>query len=81
VLGWDAWKAIDERTTASSLREGLAELNAHDALKTDDVDALATGLSRAMNELALWIAAQPSAAQALARARAVVHELLGAAAA
>jgi AcrR family transcriptional regulator len=81
VLGWEAWKAIDDRTTASSLREGLAELNAQGALRTDDVDALAAGLSGAMNELALWIAAQPSPVEALARARTIVHDLLGAAAA
>jgi AcrR family transcriptional regulator len=80
VLGWQAWKAIDDRTTASSLREGLAELEERGALKTDDVDALAAALSGAMNELALWIAAQPSPAQALARARMIVHDLLGAAA-
>jgi AcrR family transcriptional regulator len=79
VLGWEAWKEIDDRTTASSLREGLADLSDQDLLKTDDVDALATALSGAMNELALWIAAQPSPQQALGRARAVVHELLGAA--
>jgi AcrR family transcriptional regulator len=81
VLGWEVWKEIDDRTTASSLRDGLAELQAQDALKTDDIDALAVGLSGAMNELALWIAAQPSPQQALARARAVVHQLLDAAAA
>jgi AcrR family transcriptional regulator len=81
VLGWNEWKAIDDRTTASSLREGLAALEAQGALKTRDVDALAAGLSGAMNELALWIAAQPSTPRALARARTVVHELLDAAAA
>jgi AcrR family transcriptional regulator len=81
VLGWEAWKEIDDRTSASSLREGLAELREQGALKTDDIDALAAGLSGAMNELALWIAAQPSPQHALGRARAVVHELLGAAAA
>jgi hypothetical protein len=75
VLGWDAWKAIDDRTTASSLREGLAR---EGALKADDIEALAAGLSGAMNELALWIAGQPSAQDALARARTVVHQLLGA---
>jgi AcrR family transcriptional regulator len=78
VLGWDAWKAIDDRTTASSLREGLAALARQGALTTDDLDALTAGLSGAMNELALWIAAQPSAQDALARARTVVHHLLGA---
>jgi AcrR family transcriptional regulator len=81
VLGWDDWKAIDDRTTASSLREGLTGLKGQGELKTDDVEALAAGLSGAMNELALWVAAQPAPARALARARAVVHDLLGAAAA
>jgi hypothetical protein len=68
VLGWDGWKAIDDRTTARSLREGLAGAR--------DADALTAALSGAMNELALWIAAQPEPADALARARAVVHQLL-----
>ncbi len=76
VLGWDAWKSVDDRTTASSLREGLAALAEDGALKTDDIEALAAGLSGAMNELSLWIAAQPSPHDALARARSVVHQLL-----
>jgi AcrR family transcriptional regulator len=78
VLGWEAWKAIDDRTTASSLRAGLAELAREGALKADDIDAIAAGLSGAMNELSLWVAAQPSPDEALARARAVVHRLLAA---
>ena len=78
VLGWESWKAIDDRTTASSLREGLAELAGEGALRSNDVDAVAAALSGAMNELALWISAQPSPDEALARARAVVHQLLAA---
>jgi AcrR family transcriptional regulator len=76
VLGWETWKAIDDRTTASSLRAGLAELERQGALDGDDIDAIAAGLSGAMNELSLWIAAQPVPEVALARARAVVRRLL-----
>jgi tetracycline repressor-like protein len=56
----------------------LAALARQGALTTADSEALAAALSGAMNELSLWIAAQPSPEDALARARAVVHHLLGA---
>lgn len=76
VLGWDAWKDIDDRTTARSLREGLASLAGQGTLGTHDSDALAAALSGAMNELSLWIAAQDDPRDALRRARAILHGLL-----
>lgn len=76
VLGWEKWKAIDDRTTARSLREGLAALRDAGALRTDDIEALAAGLSGAMNELSLWIVAHPAPAEALRRAREVVRGML-----
>jgi AcrR family transcriptional regulator len=78
VLGWEAWRAIDERTTAGSLGEGLADLAMRGALSTRDVEALTLALSGAMNELSLWIASQPDSAAALARARDTVRGLLDA---
>ena len=76
VLGWQAWKQADERTTTQTLREGLDELKQAGELLSDDVEALAAALSGAMNELALWVAAQPDPRDALPRARAVIEGML-----
>lgn len=78
VLGWTAWKAIDDRTTGLSLHHGLKELANEGRLITDDVEALATGLSGAMNELSLWIAGQSSTRKAIARAKEATRLLLDA---
>jgi hypothetical protein len=45
----------------------VAELKNQGELKTNDVEAVATALSGAMNELALWIAAQRTTTGALRR--------------
>lgn len=76
VLGWQAWKQLDDRTTSRTLREGLEELRRTGQLKCDDTEALAVALSGAMNELALWVAAQAKPRQALPRARAAIASML-----
>jgi AcrR family transcriptional regulator len=78
VLGWESWKSIDDRTTAQSLREGLAAIAEQGDLATSDTEAAAVALSGAMNELSLWTAAQPRPRRAEARMRAVVHHMLAA---
>ena len=76
VLGWQVWKQIDDRTSAMTLRDGLAALERDGQLAMGDVDALAAALSGAMNELALWVANEKARPQALARAEAVIASLL-----
>ena len=76
VLGWQAWKQADERTTTQTLRDGLDELRKAGKLRSDDVEALAAALSGAMNELALWVAAEPDPRDALPRAQAVIEAML-----
>ena len=76
VLGWQTWKRLDDRTTSRTLREGLEQLRRAGQLRGDDVEAVAAALSGAMNELALWVAAQPKPRLALARARSVVASML-----
>jgi len=76
VLGWQAWKELDDRTTSRTLREGLDELRQAGELESEDTEALAAALSGAMNELALWVAAQPRPRRALPRAQAAVAAML-----
>ena len=74
--GWQAWKELDDRTTALTLKQGLLKLHQSGELHTDDVDALTAGLSGAMNELSLWVAAEKSPRSALPRAKSVTTLLL-----
>lgn len=56
VLGWPAWREIDERTSGRHLAEGLTVLVDHGELDPQPVEPLARLLSGAMNELAMWLA-------------------------
>lgn len=68
VLSWDDWRRFDAAGPAATLREGLAEAGITPALR----GPLATALSGAMNELALWL----SERQTDAAARAQAHDAL-----
>ncbi|MFW6695220.1 TetR/AcrR family transcriptional regulator [Streptomyces sp. MAR4 CNX-425] len=58
VLGWSEWRALDEAASARHLTEALAELMAAGAVARQPVAPLAHLLSGAMNEAALWLAAE-----------------------
>lgn len=77
VLGWQTWKRLDDEHLTSLLERGLAGVDA----PPPDTHALAIALSGAMNELALWVAHEARPRATLKRARAVVRELIRAAAA
>ncbi|MEO3843438.1 TetR/AcrR family transcriptional regulator [Streptomyces sp. B22F1] len=57
VLGWSEWRAMDEAASARHLTEALTELVAAGVVARQPVAPLAHLLSGAMNEAALWLAA------------------------
>ncbi len=56
VLGWNAWRAIDEASSARQLTEVLTVLVDKGLVVNQPVEPLARLLSGAMNEAALWLA-------------------------
>ncbi|MFE5857163.1 TetR/AcrR family transcriptional regulator [Streptomyces sp. NPDC056500] len=56
VLGWNEWRALDERSSARHLAEALTDLIERGVLTRQPVAPLAHLLSGAMNEAALWLA-------------------------
>ncbi|MGH1340328.1 MAG: TetR family transcriptional regulator [Nannocystales bacterium] len=71
ALGWHRYKELDDRYLTRPLQEGL---NAA-AREHADTEALATALSGAMNELALWVAGHDKPRAALRRARGTIAAL------
>ena len=57
VLGWSAWRSLDEAGSAHHLHEALTDLVEAGVLHPQPVTPLAHLLSGAMNEAALWLAA------------------------
>jgi AcrR family transcriptional regulator len=76
VLGWDAWRAQDAEHAGRHLVEALEALDEAGLLAVASLPAAAALLSGAMNEAALWVAAEqhPSA---LDEATATLDVLLG----
>lgn len=72
ALSWDDWRRMDADSSATLLRQGLAETGVSPAL----LDALTAALSGAMNELALWLSERPSDAAARAQAHNALDVLL-----
>ncbi|GAA1389590.1 TetR/AcrR family transcriptional regulator [Pseudonocardia kongjuensis] len=56
VLGWPAWRELDERTSGRHLAAALRALVQHGDLAPQPIEPLARLLSGAMNELAMWLA-------------------------
>ncbi|WP_405656349.1 TetR/AcrR family transcriptional regulator [Streptomyces sp. RK9] len=56
VLGWSAWRALDEASSAQHLDDALTALVAEGTLPPQPVEPLTHLLSGAMNEAALWLA-------------------------
>ncbi|WP_166238506.1 TetR/AcrR family transcriptional regulator [Paenibacillus turpanensis] len=59
VLGWEAWRSLDEQHSMRHLREQLQAMQEQGVLKAVPLDALTHFLSGALNESALWIAENP----------------------
>lgn len=56
VLGWEAWRQMDEENSMRHLREHLQLMQEQGELKPVPLDAITHFLSGALNESALWIA-------------------------
>lgn len=76
VLGWAAWRAVDERTSGRHLGEALAALVQQGELEPQPVEPLARLLSGAMNELAMWLAGSGTTDADRAAARAALDRTL-----
>lgn len=76
VLGWPAWREIDERASGRHLAEALTVLVEHGELDPQPVEPLARLLSGAMNELAMWLAGPGTTDTDRAGARAALDRTL-----
>lgn len=76
VVGWDAWRALDEKHASSHLHAALTDLQAARLIDVPSVDAAASMLSGAMNEAAMWVAEQPGP-EALSDAYEMLDLLMG----
>ncbi|OME96705.1 MULTISPECIES: TetR/AcrR family transcriptional regulator [Paenibacillus] len=60
VVGWEAWREMDELHSMSHLREQLTLMQEQGMMKKIPVDAMTHGLSGALNECSLWVAQMPA---------------------
>ncbi|WP_030669812.1 TetR/AcrR family transcriptional regulator [Streptomyces sp. NRRL B-1347] len=75
VLGWSAWRAMDEAASGRHLDDVLAELVDGGVLSPQPVAPLSHLLSGAMNEAALWLASSRDP-EDLPRTQAALERLL-----
>lgn len=76
VLGWDAWRSMDEANSFASLTDVLQQLEAAGEIRADSAAVTASILSGAMNEAVLWIASEKDDRQAKAQALEVISVLV-----
>ncbi|QMV40872.1 TetR/AcrR family transcriptional regulator [Cohnella cholangitidis] len=76
VLGWEAWRRMDEENSMRHLREQLELMQRQGCLKPVPLDALTHFVSGALNESALWIAQSPDADQSLEETISVISHFL-----
>ena len=76
VVGWQQWRAIDERYAFGLLKAGLQAAAAAGRVRADQVDILAHMLLAALAEVALVVARAGDGSKAIREAQAAVRELL-----
>lgn len=76
VVGWDAWRKMDEEHSMRLLREQLQDMEQQGYLKPVSINALTHLLSGAMNEGVLWVAQMSDQEQALADIQTALSLLL-----
>lgn len=76
VLGWEAWRKMDEENSMRHLREQLQLMQRQGYLKPVPLNAMAHFLSGALNESALWIAQSPADSQSLEETMSVISHFL-----
>jgi AcrR family transcriptional regulator len=78
ALGWAAWRDQDARHSGRLLTDVLTELARTGVIAVESVPACQALLSGAMNEAALWAAAQDDAATGIADAWPTLRRMLAA---
>ena len=76
VIGWQAWRALDERYTLGLIRAALAAAARQGRLPGERVEMAAHILLAVLVEVALLIAAAPTDAAVRASGRDAVHRVL-----
>jgi AcrR family transcriptional regulator len=76
VVGWQQWRAIDERHAFGLLKQGLQAAADAGYVRADVVDVLAHMLLAALAEVALVVARAGDGAKAVRHGQAAVRELL-----
>jgi AcrR family transcriptional regulator len=76
VLGWHAWRALDDQNSARHLTDALTALVDAGVLAAQPVEPVARLLSGAMNEAVLWLATTDSASDDLDRTVAALTRML-----
>jgi hypothetical protein len=76
VVGWQQWRAIDERYAFGMLKAGLQAAAATGRMRADLVDVTAHMLLAALAEVALVVARAGDGTKAVKLGQAAVHELL-----
>lgn len=76
VLGWEAWRRMDEENAMRHLREQLELLQAKGYYSRLSPAAMTSFLSGALNESALWIAERPDEPGAMEETMAVILHML-----
>jgi AcrR family transcriptional regulator len=76
VVGWQQWRAIDERYAFGLMKSGLHAAAALGLVRADQVDILAHMLLAALAEVAMMVARAGDGTKATREARAAVHELV-----
>ena len=76
VLGWQRWRALDEKHSLGSLRAGFARLESEGRVPAGQSELLANLLLAALNEAALFIASAEDQPAALATAQTTIDDLL-----
>lgn len=76
VLGWDAWRAMDEESSFASLTDVLQLLESQGEIPPGSADASARLLSGAMNEAVLWIASEENPKEATVQSKRVLARMV-----
>jgi AcrR family transcriptional regulator len=76
VLGWEAWRALDERYAFGLLRDGLAAMARNGALPQQSVEPYAHIILASVIEFSLVVARDPEPATKLAACERAMRELI-----
>jgi len=76
VLGWEQWRALEERYGLGAIRAQLEQAMANQSIKDTPLDPLAHLLLAVVNESALYVANAADPKQASTQARSALDRLL-----